>query len=98
MISLPKCVGINTKLKLHHSAHLYSVFTPKNNSLNFVKNLKENISWYVARSKAQHEIPFMNFKQDFSWYCSTACVLNFFVIQIKGEYQFSYLEHGVLVS
>ena len=51
MISLPKCVGIYTKLKLvhglldvHHSCTSLLSFTFKNNFLNFVNSLEKYIS------------------------------------------------------
>ena len=63
MISLPKCVGIYTKLKLvhgpldvHHSCTSLLSFTSKNNFLNFVNNLEKNISLNVAKTIAQWEI------------------------------------------
>ena len=59
MISLPKYVGIYTKLKLvhglldvHYSCTSLLSFTFKNNSLNFVNNLEKNISWNVAKTIA----------------------------------------------
>ena len=50
MISLPRCMGIYTKLKLvhwtldvHHSCTSLLSFTVKNNSLNFVQKKMKNI-------------------------------------------------------
>ena len=72
MISLPKCVDIYTKMKLvhrpldvHHSCTSLRSSTLENNSLNFVSNLWKNISWSVAKTIAQCEIPLINLEPRF---------------------------------
>ena len=81
IISLPKCVGIYTKLKLvhgpldvHHSCTSLLSFTFKNNFLNFVNSLEKNISWNVAETIAQWEISLINLEPEMY---NTACDLEF---------------------
>ena len=104
MISLPKCVGIYTKLKLvhghldvNHSCTSLLSFTFKNNFLNFVNNLEKNISLNVAKTIAQWEISLINLEPRFPEIYSTACDLELKVIQIEGQLQFIELEHAVLL-
>jgi len=105
IISLPKWGAIYTKLKLvhwtldvHHSCTSLLSFTFKNNFLNFVQKKRKNISWYGAETIAQHEISFMHFLK-LSWKSAAQhVILNLIVCQIKGEYQFTYLEHALCIS
>ena len=84
MISLPKCMGIYTKLKLvhgplnvHHSCTPLLSFIFKNNFLNFVNNLEKNISWNVAKTIARWEISLINLEPRFPEMYSTAYNLVF---------------------
>ena len=84
MISLPKCVGIYTKLKLvhgpldvHDSCISLLSFTFKNNFLDFVNSLEKNISSNVAETIAQWEISLINLEPRFPEMYSTACDLEF---------------------
>ena len=40
----------------------------------------------------------MNFEPEVPETIAQHAILNFIVVQIKGEYQFNYLEHALLVS
>ena len=68
------------------------------NSPNFVQKKRKNISWYGAETIAQHEIPFMHFSQSFLKSAAQHAILNLIVCQIKGEYQFTYLENALCVG
>ena len=83
MISLPRWVGIYTKLKLvhwtldvHHSCSSLLSFTFKNNFRNFVQKKRKNISWYGAKTIAQHEISFMHFSKNFLKNATQHAILN----------------------
>ena len=83
MISLPRCTGIYTKLKLvhwtldvHHSCSSLLSFTFKNNSLNFVQKKRKNISGFGAETIAQHEISFMHFSKNFLKNATQHAILN----------------------
>ena len=56
---------------------------------------------YFLKKYCQNKSTVWNFFHKFwggsSWNCSTACIMNFIVIQIKGECQFNYLEHAILM-
>ena len=51
-----------------------------------------------VKTIAQHEIPFMHFGQSVLKSAAQHAILNFIVCQIKGEYQFTYLEHALCVG
>ena len=61
---------------------------------------KGRISVHLSRAEtiAQHEIPFMHFSQSFLKSVAQHAILNLIVCQIKGEYQFTYLEHALCVD
>ena len=105
MISLSKYVGIYIKLKLvhgtldvQHSCTSVVSFTLKNNSPNFINNLEKNFPEMLP--KKEHSMKFFLWilSQKFPKTVAQHAFSNFIVFQIKGEYQFNYLEHAVLVS
>ena len=59
-----------------------------NNSPNFVQKQRKNISWDIAETIAHQGISFVSAVQ---------YNFEFNVFQIKGEYQFNYLEHTLLL-
>ena len=54
-------------------------------SLNFVKNLEKNISWYATKTISQCEISLINLEPGFPKCITQHAILSLIVIQIEGE-------------
>ena len=66
-------------------------------SPNFIQKKRKEFSWNIPKTAAQYEICLMNFEPGISKTIAEYMFWNLNVFQIKGEYQFNYLEYVLLL-